>query len=134
LRSEKGDLEPIQGDQVRDVLKRLKSGKAKGMDGWTPMELEALAPQWTDQLARFYNRWEQQGAWPPTIRNAVIALIEKPGAKSEAQLRPIGILLYIYRIWMAIRKKQARGWSLRLHGGEHSGAGRRHGVPVQGPH
>ena len=47
LRSEKVDLEPIQGDQVRDVLKRLKSGKAKGMDGWTPMELEALAPQWT---------------------------------------------------------------------------------------
>ena len=116
------DVPPIQGDQVRYVLKRLKSGKAKGPDGWTPRELEALPPKWTDQLARFYNKWEEQGAWPPSIRSAVVALIEKPGAKSEAQLRPIGILSYIYRIWMAIRKDQARGWSLRLHGGAHVGA------------
>ena len=56
------DVPPIQGAHVRKVLQRLKSGKAKGPDGWTPRELEALPDEWTDQLARFNNRWEEQGA------------------------------------------------------------------------
>ena len=51
--------------------------------------------QWTDQLASFYNVGEKKGSWPASIRNAIVALIEKPGAKTEAQLRPIGILSYI---------------------------------------
>ena len=115
-------MPPIQGEQVRRVLKSLKSGKAKGPDGWTPRELQALPTMWTDQLAAFYNEWEKRGAWPRSIRNAVVALIEKPGAKNEGQLRPIGILSYLYRIWMAIRREQARPWSLRIHGGTHEGA------------
>ena len=57
------DVPPIQGEQVRSVIKQLKSGKAKGPDGWTPRELEALPDKWTDQLARFYNKWEEQGAY-----------------------------------------------------------------------
>ena len=45
MRREQVDVPPIQGEQVRYVLKRLKSGKAKGTDGWTPRELEALPPK-----------------------------------------------------------------------------------------
>ena len=124
------DVPPIQGDQVREVLKKLKSGKAKGPDGWTPRELEALPPKWTDQLARFYNRWEERGARPPSIRSAVVALIEKPGAKSEAQLRPIGILSYIYRIWMAKEGSSKRLVPPPPRRGTRGS--RRHGVSVQG--
>ena len=54
-KQEPADIPPIQGDQVRKVLQRLKSGKAKGPDGWTPRELDALPDKWTDQLASFYN-------------------------------------------------------------------------------
>ena len=115
-------LEPITGDQVRKVLQRLKGGKAKGPDGWGPKELEILPNAWTDRLAIFYNQWEAKGHWPPAIRRSVIALIAKQGAATEAQLRPIGILSYVYRIWMAIRKQDTRQWSLQIHGGKHQGA------------
>ena len=115
-------LETITGDQVRNVLQKLKGGKAKGPDGWCPKELAVLPKAWTDRLATFYNQWEARGHWPPAIRRAVIALIAKQGATSEAQLRPIGILSYIYRIWMAIRKQDTRQWSLQIHGGSHQGA------------
>ena len=46
----------------------------------------------------------------------MIALMPKPGAETEAQLSPIGILSYIYRVWMAIRKAHTRQWSLSIHG------------------
>ena len=52
----------------------------------------------------------------------MIALIPKPGAETEAQLRPTGILSYIYRVWMAVRKTHTRQWSLNIHGGKHIGA------------
>ena len=104
------------------MIKKMKAGKAKGPDGWSPQELGALPNAWTDQLAKFYNQWEHNGHWPPAIKRSVIALIEKPGATTEGQLRPIGILSYVYRVWMAIRKEHTRGWSLKIHGGKHEGA------------
>eukprot|EP00972_Heterocapsa_arctica_P078120 11522083-Heterocapsa_arctica.AAC.1 len=37
--------------------------------------------------------------------NPIVALIPKYGAENEGQLRPISILSYIYRVWMAVRKR-----------------------------
>ena len=54
-------LQPITGEQVREVLKRLRAGKAKGADGWSPAELAALPTSWTDRLAEFYTKWEEEG-------------------------------------------------------------------------
>ena len=115
-------LQPITGEQVREVLKRLRTGKAKGADGWSPAELAAFPTSWTDRLAEFYTRWEEEGRWPQALRRSVIALMPKLGAESEAQLRPIGILSYIYRVWMVICKQDTKLWSLRTHGGAHTGA------------
>ncbi len=49
------------------------------------------------------NEAELDGEWPEEIRIAIIALMTKEGASHEGELRPIGMLPYIYRIWMAIR-------------------------------
>ena len=46
-----------------------------------------------------------------------VALIHKPKAKHEGALRPIGLLPYIYRIWMAVRKQKLKAWVLSLHAG-----------------
>ena len=46
----------------------------------------------------------------------------KAGAAHEKQLRPVGLLSYIYRVWMAIRKQHLSLWSRTLHGGRHEGA------------
>ncbi len=69
-----------------------------------------------------YNYWERAQRWPGALRYSVTALIPKPGAQLEHQLRPIGVLPYVYRVWMAIRKRHLQLWSQTLHGGQHDGA------------
>ena len=86
--------------------------------------MKALPQAWTDQLAEFHSQWEAEGHCPLTIRRADVALIGKGEAQTEARVRPIGILPYIYRVWMAIRKTHTRQWSLKIHGGQtHRGGG-----------
>eukprot|EP00972_Heterocapsa_arctica_P094453 13930064-Heterocapsa_arctica.AAC.1 len=46
--------------------------------------------------------------------NPIIALIPKDRAENEGQLRPITILPYIYRIWMAVRKRRVKHWAMQL--------------------
>ena len=98
-------LQPITGDEVRAALKAMKQGKATGADGWRPYELAALPVPWTDRLATFMNQWESAGAWPEPLRHNIIALVPTPGAAHEKQLRPSGLLNYVYRVWMVIRKQ-----------------------------
>ena len=73
-------------------------------------------------LCRLIAEWEAQGAWPDELGQFFVTLIPKPGAQNEGQLRPIGILPYVYRAWMVLRKAEFSGWSRALHGGHHVGA------------
>lgn len=58
-------------------------------------ELRHLPGAWIRRLADFHNEWDSQGAWPEAVKRAIIALIPKPGAETEGQLRPIGVLSYM---------------------------------------
>ena len=60
-----------------------------------------LAPQ---ACEFFLEHWEARGAWPDAVRHSIIALVPKEGAQREKGLRPIGILSYVYRLWMALRR------------------------------
>eukprot|EP00972_Heterocapsa_arctica_P026250 3863741-Heterocapsa_arctica.AAC.1 len=51
------------------------------------------------------SRNKKKQKWPDGL-NPIIALIPKEGADSEGQLRPIDILPYICKVWMAIRKSK----------------------------
>ena len=82
----------------------MSKSKARGADSWTPPELQALPDLWLLSLAEFMERWEAQGSWPDSIRHSIIALVPKEGAQHEKGLRPIGILSYVYRLWMALRR------------------------------
>ena len=42
--------------------------------------------------------------------------MNKPGATHEGQLRPIGLLTYVYRTWIAIRRQTQKEWTQKLHG------------------
>eukprot|EP00972_Heterocapsa_arctica_P040441 5957179-Heterocapsa_arctica.AAC.1 len=54
--------------------------------------------------------------WPDGL-HPIIALIAKEGAENEGQLRPIAILPYVYRVWMAVRKCTVKQWALDLNDG-----------------
>ena len=115
-------LRPLSGGDLSKVLRKLSEGKAKGTDGWSPKEILSLPHSWLGKLAEFYNTWEKRGKWPQVLNNSIIALVPKAGATHEGQLRPIGIMPYIYRLWMAARRIDAKDWSLSIHGGKHLGA------------
>lgn len=66
----------------------------------------------TNYAGKLMGRLEEAGTWPESIRRVIYAMIPKSKAENEAQLRPKGLLPYIYRVWMAIRKHQSRDWSL----------------------
>ena len=95
---------PIQLSDVRHVLRCVNPNRALGADQWHFRELAALPGQFLDRLAKFYNMVEKEGQWPPPLRQTLIALIPKDGAKTELELRPIGLTPIIYRLWMCIRK------------------------------
>ena len=102
-------LAPITGDKVRRVIRYMSdNNKAKGKGGWSIPELRALTKADTDALAQFYNNAEAQRRFPKTLPGPIIALLDKPSALDEGELRPIAILPYIYRIWMAVRKADTK--------------------------
>ena len=109
----------ITEEEVRKVVNHLADGKAKGVDGWSPAELRALSKSQIRGLTELLNRIEKEKIWPDGL-NPIIALISKLGAENEGQLRPIAILPYVYRVWMAIRKCRVKQWALNLNDGKFS--------------
>ncbi len=63
------------------------------------------------------NKAEIDGEWPEAIRIAIIASITKEGATNEGELRPIGMLPYIYRVGMAIRREDVANWKQEMYQG-----------------
>lgn len=86
------------------VLARMWGSKARGTDGWSLSELRRLSGAWIRRHSGFHNRREADGRWPAAICRSSVALIPKLGAATEAHLRLIGLLSYIYRVWMTVRK------------------------------
>eukprot|EP00972_Heterocapsa_arctica_P093439 13782525-Heterocapsa_arctica.AAC.1 len=98
-------MELISADEVSRVVNKLVDGKAKGVDACSPAELRALSQTHVHGRADILNKVEKDKRWPVGM-NPIIALIPKDGADNEGQLRPIAILPYIYRVWMAVRKRR----------------------------
>jgi len=99
------------------VIRYLSDNKAKGNDSWSIPELRALTRAGTDALAQFLNEVEKKIRRPRTFPGPIIALLDKPSALDEGELRPIAILQYIYRIWMAVRKADTKEWTRNMHDG-----------------
>eukprot|EP00972_Heterocapsa_arctica_P107123 15783462-Heterocapsa_arctica.AAC.1 len=109
----------ITGNEVRIVVNNLADGKAKVIDGWSPAELRAISRTHIKGLTDILNRVKKYQRWPHGL-HPIIALIAKEGAEHEGQLRPIAILPYVYRVWMAVRKSKVRQWAVKLNDGRFS--------------
>ena len=91
-------------EELNEVLRKIPKNKAGGSDHWKPQELLVLPRVLKEALLKWIHRAEREGAWPEGFNVAHIALIDKPGATHEGQLRPICLLPYVYRAWMRMRK------------------------------
>ena len=112
----------MTGRGLKRILMRMSAKKARGLDHWGPEELRALPVEMLGALACVMNKMECEGRWPEALRQVVVALNPKPKATHEGQLRPIGLLPMVYRLWMAFRRPEAKQWKAAVSGGTGQGA------------
>ena len=85
---------PITLEEVNLAIKTLKVMKAPGPDGFTAFYYKTYGSVLAPQLVKMFNSIRLTGMIPPSMREAVISLIPKPGKdhKQCASYRPIALL------------------------------------------
>eukprot|EP00972_Heterocapsa_arctica_P066736 9848072-Heterocapsa_arctica.AAC.1 len=104
------ELDPLQPRELWNIIRRIGTGKAVGMDAWGPAELKALPWQAIVELTNILNQIEKEGEWPEGLRGALVALLPKKDDTSPLSQRPISLLPFVYRIWAASRAHILKKW------------------------
>ena len=107
---------PVLEGEVRAAIGALANGKTPGPDG-IPTEfysayLDTLAPK----LTTLYNSSYERGILPPSLREALLVPIPKPGKdpSSPSSFRPLAILNVDYKILSKILATAFSTFSLYL--------------------
>ena len=90
------------------TIKRFKPTAARGVDGISHLDLQALPDAWTDRLLDLFRKIETgQHSWPTAIRYGVVGVIAKDLKPSTIdRYRPIVIFSVLYRAWASLRARQ----------------------------
>ncbi|CAE7426386.1 Pol [Symbiodinium natans] len=90
----------ISFHELEYVIRRLPLQKARGMDGWSNVELRLLHADEIEMLRSLFNQALHTTQWPTALAEASVALlakVEQPAHPKDG--RPITILPTIYRVW-----------------------------------
>ncbi|KAJ9446314.1 Ribonuclease HI [Diplonema papillatum] len=105
------ECESITVGEVRAALAKMKKSASAGMHGWRIHELQQLPNSLLEGFARVLNEVEESGEWPEELMHALVSLIPKPKSTGDPlSQRPISVAPVLYRIWAAIRAKNAQSW------------------------
>ncbi|CAE8613885.1 unnamed protein product [Polarella glacialis] len=104
------DDNDLTGKRLQEVLRRMRSAQACGMEGWRVSELRALPLPLLDRLAEFFVMVERSGKWPRSLERALITLIPKGDSARPADMRLIFVMSAIYRLWAAARLQEVKVW------------------------
>ncbi|CAK0815944.1 unnamed protein product, partial [Prorocentrum cordatum] len=100
-------LDPITPDQVRTAMRRMSSGKARGIDNLSPADLQRMPEDGFDGLAALLNVREASGVWPWQLSAVIGAAIPKRGGGD----RIIGTLPTTCKVWAKVRAAATDEWS-----------------------
>ena len=75
------------------------------------------------RLLEILHEAEDVGRWPTQLKVNLVSLVPKGTAVLAGQLRRIGLLPYIYRIWMFLRKALTKEWKQKLYGKQPQASG-----------
>ena len=90
----------ITPEEILWVLRRMQTGKARGMDGFSMAELRSFGMDECSQLAQLYNVILKTSRWPSQLRHAYVALLAKvPFPQTAKDARPITVLPGLYRLF-----------------------------------
>jgi len=114
------DVEDVTAETLRKVLARQKTKSAAGMEGWRVGELKKLPTVLLERLAELFNVIEQTEKWPSALTRTVVSLIQKGEGAEPLKQRPISVASAVYRLWAAVRLRDAMKWQEGwIHQGQH---------------
>ena len=102
-------LEPISLNQFRQALFTFPAGTGPGWDGIHPRALLRLPDDVLQQWLALFLKCEREGRWPVGVGVVVVVLLPKP----DGGLRPIGLIPNAPRIWMRMRRPEAKRWETK---------------------
>ena len=86
--------------ELKNALKTLPLGKARGMDAISNWELKYICDDLQQMLLQILNRIGETGQWPQPLLNARMHLIRKTAEPGDINsTRPICVLPNVYRLW-----------------------------------
>ena len=102
------ELEEPTVEQARRAFRAFKKSTAVGADQLHPRTLDHLSDQGVRTFIALLMAVERIGDWPEHACLIILMLLAKPGGG----YRTIGILATLYRVWVRIRRIQAKEWEL----------------------
>jgi hypothetical protein len=102
------DLPKIDIPTWRRALRRYKSTAARGVDGISHFDLQAMPDAWVSRLLTLLHRIEcNETPWPTALLYGVVSVIAKDvNSATVDRFRPFVIFPVIYRTWASIRSSQ----------------------------
>ena len=90
----------VSAKDVRTAIRGLKPGKARGLDGFSNVELQCFSADECALLAEMFNAIVDTGHWPEELCAGVVSLLAKvPEPAVAKDGRPITILPTLYRLF-----------------------------------
>ena len=92
-------LSPVSIDEIIDIVKRFKNGKAPGIDDINSVIIKQLINSLSDPLCYIFNLCLSNGVFPDSLKVAKVTPIYKSGDKSDSgNYRPISVLPVLSKI------------------------------------
>ena len=90
----------VSVEDLKDIIRQLPRGKARGLDNWSYAEFKLLSDNELVLLADLYNHILETSEWPEQLLHATVTLLAKKAEPlSPKDGRPITILPSLYRLW-----------------------------------
>ncbi|KAJ9442265.1 Ribonuclease HI [Diplonema papillatum] len=123
------ECKKIGAADVRTALKKMKKTTSPGLHAWRVFELQQLPTEILQLMAEAMNAVEAEGRWPEQLMHAILHLLPKPGSTGDPMSqRPISITPVLYRLWAAIRAKEALEWMDKVVPSGLHGCRKKHGT------
>lgn len=102
---------PISEDEVIESIRKLKHGKASGLDNVLAEMLKAGGNLLTGFLSEYFNEIFRSGSYPDMWTKAIIVPIHKKGDTGVADnFRGVSLLSLIGKCYTSILNKRLYGW------------------------